>query len=90
MIVSKTMEWNQLNKLNCPKCGLKLKFRIKERKTNIRAREGHQLKQDMYFCFRCDFQISEKKLFKVNEGYVKTEEEKMFDDIMRKVVYFNQ
>ena len=84
------MEWNQLNKLNCPTCGLKLKFRTRDRKTNIRARDGKQINKDMYFCFKCNFQISEQKLFKITDNYVKTEEEKLFDEIMRKVVYFNQ
>lgn len=58
--------WNNLKNECCIFCNKKLQFRLKTSNTHIRAR-GYQnnLRDDMYFCFRCDFQISRNKLAEV-------------------------
>ena len=57
------MNWNNIKENKCPECGKKLAFRLAGSKNHIRSRNGLQLKDDnYYFCFRCDFQITSKKL----------------------------
>ncbi len=59
-------KWKNLIEEKCPKCSRELKFRRAKTKTRISSR-GYQdnLIQDMYFCFRCNFQISKHKLYKI-------------------------
>lgn len=58
--------WDNLKKGNCIFCGNELKFRVSNRNTKIRARGyKNNLSEDMYFCFRDNFQISREKLLKM-------------------------
>jgi uncharacterized protein with PIN domain len=59
------MDWNKLKEERCPMCSDFLKHRVANRKTKIRARHYSDIKDDMYFCFKCDFQISQHKLLKI-------------------------
>lgn len=60
-------KWENLKKGNCIFCGNELKLRVRNRNTKIRSRGyANNLQEDMYFCFRDDFQISREKLLEFN------------------------
>lgn len=59
--------WNNLKKGNCIFCDKELQLRVKGRHTKIRSR-GYKdnVTEDMYFCFKDNFQISREKLLSFN------------------------
>jgi len=61
------MEWKNLKESRCPTCNGKLQFRLAGSKNSIKSRSGVDIwkGENSYFCFKCDFQISDKKLKKV-------------------------
>jgi ABC-type transporter MlaC component len=61
------MDWNRLHFNNCPNCDKKLQFRLARSKNSIRSRRGADTVEDMYFCFKCDFQITGSKLMSIKK-----------------------
>jgi len=59
---TKEIDWNRIHLNHCPKCDKELKFRLAGSRNSIRSRKGADTVEDMYFCFKCDFQITGSKL----------------------------
>jgi len=66
-----------------------LKFRTATRNTRIRVRKGNEIKEDMYFCFKCNFQITKTKIsnFQARDIYSENKlANDIFGQILRKVI----
>ena len=84
------MNWDNLRESKCPKCEKVLKFRTSTRNTKIRSRKGKEINEDMYFCFKCNFQITTKKIKSFQGGDIHSDNKQandIFNQILRKVVF---
>lgn len=62
--------WNNLSNGTCPKCEGKLSFRLKGSIVNTKTRANRSnscavkstVGDDTYFCFKCKFQITNKRM----------------------------
>ena len=79
--MTKKETWENLLKGNCIYCNNQLKFRRGKTKTRIAVRHyQNNLQEDMFFCFRCNFQIGSERMrkmvldLKVRDGYFNNKE----------------